>query len=202
MITIVNYGMGNLGSMVNMLNRIGYSCCIEADPEKIISASKLILPGVGAFDTAIKKIDSIPGLRETLNYKAITEKIPVLGICLGMQLLTDRSEEGELDGLGWIPGRARKFKSIGELKVPHMGWNTATVNNSSPLTAHIESKTRYYFVHSYYIKVETSEHSVMQTHHGITFDSAIGRDNIFGVQFHPEKSHKFGMNLLSNFASL
>lgn len=202
MITIVDYGMGNLGSMMNMFKRIGFPCTIESNPNQIINASKLILPGVGAFDTAVNRINNVPGLRDALNHKALNEKVPVLGVCLGMQLLTDKSEEGTLGGLGWIPGFARKFKAEGGIKVPHMGWNTATLNNYSSLTSNIPEKTRYYFVHSYYITVNEPSHSLMRSHHGITFDSAIGKDNIFGVQFHPEKSHKFGMNLLSNFAKI
>jgi glutamine amidotransferase len=199
MITIVDYGMGNLGSMLNMLKRIGVNAIIGSKPEIILQAKKLILPGVGAFDAAMHSINSEPGLREALNYRALIERIPILGVCLGMQLLTRSSEEGQLPGLGWIPAETRLFPSIDGLKVPHMGWNIARANTPSKLTAGINKDVRYYFVHSYYVIADKSKHSLMRTHYGVDFDSAIGYKNILGVQFHPEKSHRFGMQLLRNF---
>lgn len=203
MITILDYGMGNLGSMLNMFKRIGVSASIEADPAAISQARKLILPGVGAFDAAMKRINSLPGLREILEDKARGECIPVLGVCLGMQLLTDSSQEGELDGLGWIPGKVTRIPLQSGLKVPHMGWNIAQpTQHSSPLTSNLDSDPRYYFVHSYCVHVENPEHSLMRTSYGVEFDAAIGCENIYGVQFHPEKSHKFGMQILKNFAEI
>jgi len=202
MITIVNYGMGNLGSMVNMFKRIGIKANIEAEPEVIRRAEKLLLPGVGAFDSAMTCIDSVPDLREVLNHKAMVEKVPILGVCLGMQLLTSSSEEGKLPGLGWIPGTTSRFPKQEGLKVPHMGWNVALPNTPSHLTVQVGDKPRYYFVHSYCVHVDDPGHSLMKTHYGSDFDSAIGRDNIYGVQFHPEKSHRFGMQILKNFAEL
>lgn len=202
MITIVNYGMGNLGSMLNMFKRIGVKAGIESDPTLIRLAEKLVLPGVGAFDTAMTCINSVPGLREVLNHKALVEHAPVLGVCLGMQLLTRSSEEGKLPGLGWIPGVTSRFPKQEGLKVPHMGWNVARPETSSPLTAGVGGEPRYYFVHSYYVQVANPAHSLMRTHYGLDFDSAIGNDNIYGVQFHPEKSHRFGMQILKNFAEL
>lgn len=193
--------MGNLGSMRNMVKRIGYSAVIESDPLKIASASKLILPGVGAFDAAINKINQKKGLRSVIEDKA-EENIPILGVCLGMQLLTDKSEEGNLPGLGLVSGETYLFPKSPEFKVPHMGWNICNTKRPSPLTKGIEDKIRYYFVHSFYVKVEHSENSIMSTNHGLEFDSVIGKGNIFGVQFHPEKSHKFGMQLLKNFIEL
>lgn len=202
MITIVDYGLGNLGSMINMFKRIGVIATIEAEPAVIHKAKKLVLPGVGAFDTAMSCINKVSGLREVLDYKALVECTPILGICLGMQLLTGSSEEGSELGLGWIPGRTFRFpKKIG-LKVPHMGWNNAVPNTPSPLTSQVGNDSRYYFVHSYYVQVESPEHSLMRTHYCIDFDSAIGYNNIYGVQFHPEKSHSFGMKILKNFAEL
>lgn len=202
MITIVNYGMGNLGSMLNMFKRIGVKAVIESDPAIIQQADKLLLPGVGAFDTAMTCINSVPELREVLNHKALVEHAPILGVCLGMQLLTCSSEEGTLPGLGWIPGVTSRFPKLEGLKVPHMGWNVALPNTPNRLTAQLGDESRYYFVHSYCVHVEDSEHSLMRTHYGIDFDSAIGHDNIYGVQFHPEKSHRFGMQILKNFAEL
>jgi glutamine amidotransferase len=201
MITIIDIGMGNLGSMRNMVKRIGSSAVIESDPLKIASASKLILPGVGAFDAAINKINQKKGLRSVIEDKA-GDNIPILGVCLGMQLLTDRSEEGNLPGLGLVSGEACLFPKNPKFKVPHMGWNICKARRPSPLTKGIEDQIRYYFVHSYYVKVEHSENSIMTTNYGLEFDSVIGKSNIFGVQFHPEKSHKFGMQLLKNFIEL
>ncbi len=202
MITIVNYGMGNLGSMLNMFKRIGVQASIEADPEVVRHADKLVLPGVGAFDAAMERINSTPGLLEVLCHKAMAERIPVLGVCLGMQLLTRSSEEGVQSGLGWIPGCTIRFPKQENLKVPHMGWNVALPNTPSRLTENAGVDPRYYFVHSYCVQVDDPIHSLMRTHYGVDFDAAIGRDNIFGVQFHPEKSHRFGMQILKNFADL
>jgi len=202
MITIVNYGMGNLGSMLNMFKRIGVQATIESEPYLIRQAEKLVLPGVGAFDSAMSCINSVPGLREVLNHKVLVERAPILGVCLGMQLLTYSSEEGSLPGLGWIPGVTARFPKQQGLKVPHMGWNVAQPNTPSRLTAQVGDEPRYYFVHSYCVHVDDPAHPLMRTHYGIDFDSAIGRDNIHGVQFHPEKSHRFGMQILKNFAEI
>lgn len=202
MITIVNYGIGNLGSMLKMFNRIGVKAIIETEPDLIRQAVKLVLPGVGAYDSAMSCINRVAGLREVLNHKALVEHVPILGVCLGMQLLTRYSEEGELPGLGWIPGVTSRFPKQEGLKVPHMGWNVALPNTPSRLTAHVGNESRYYFVHSYCVHVDDPAHSLMKTHYGIDFDSAIGHDNIYGVQFHPEKSHRYGMQILQNFAEL
>ena len=202
MITIIDYGMGNLGSLRNMCKRIGVQTAITSEVTTIEQAEKLILPGVGAFDTAIRRINEIPELRTTLEHKALTEQVPILGICLGMQLLTHSSEEGTLPGLGWIPAMTKRFPKQTGLKVPHMGWNVAMPNTPNPLTNALDSEPRYYFVHSYCVQVKNLAYSLMRTHYGIDFDSAIGHNNIYGVQFHPEKSHRFGMQLLKNFAEL
>ena len=199
MIIIADYGMGNLGSVLNMFKRIGVEAQISSDLEVISRASKILLPGVGAFDTAMSRICEM-GLKEILNKKALFEKVPILGICLGMQLLTNRSEEGKLPGLGWIDGEALSFKQRISLKVPHMGWNIAKATKQSCLTKGLEDDARFYFVHSYY--VNAPNHSIMQTNYEIDFESAIAKDNIFGAQFHPEKSHKYGMQLLKNFADI
>jgi glutamine amidotransferase len=202
MITIVNYGMGNLGSLLNMFKRTGVKARIESAPEAILDADKLVLPGVGAFDAAMERINESPGLRAALDHKALVERIPVIGICLGMQLLVRSSEEGNLPGLGWIAGEAKRLPRREGLKVPHMGWNIAHPNTPSPLTHDVGLEPRYYFVHSYFVTVENPAHSLMRTQYGIEFDSAIGDGNIYGAQFHPEKSHRFGMQILKNFSDL
>ena len=202
MITIVNYGMGNLGSLANMLKHLGVPAAIVADPDVIARAERLILPGVGAFDAAMSRIAAVAGLREVLEVKAHRERIPVLRVCLGMQLLTNGSDEGVLPGLGWIPGRTRRFPKAEGIKVPHMGWNVASPGAESPLTRGVGSSPRYYFVHSYFVQVDDPAHSLMRARHGVEFDAAVARTNIFGVQFHPEKSHRFGMAILKNFAEL
>ena len=201
MIAIVDYGMGNPGSILNMFKRLGFKAAIVAEPERILAADKIVLPGVGAFDAAMSRINAT-GLREILDRKAGEGKSPILGICLGMQLLTRGSEEGKLPGLGWIPADTRRFPSMPGLKVPHMGWNVALPATPSPLTWNLPDEPRFYFVHSYCVSVDDPRHSIMRTTHGIAFDSAIQRGSIYGAQFHPEKSHKFGMQLLKNFAEL
>ena len=203
MITIVNYGMGNLGSVQNMFKRIGVDTEITGDISKIEKAQKLLLPGVGAFGAAMQRIEE-SGLRNILDKKALEEKIPVLGICLGMQLLTRSSEEASLPGLSWIPAQTLKFNFPGNfsLKVPHMGWNNVHLLKTSQLTANFNDETRFYFVHSYYVKADNAEDVLTTTHYGTDFDSIIQHENIYGAQFHPEKSHKFGMRLLENFARI
>lgn len=202
MIVIVDYGMGNLGSIENMLKRIGAPATISGDPAVVATADKVILPGVGAFDTAMRQIDA-RGLRPALERKAFQDRVPVLGICLGMQLLTESSEEGLLPGLGWIPATTQRFPTMDGYKVPHMGWNVVTPQGASPLTAGMAGEeTRFYFVHSYFVRARNAEHSILGASHGVEFDAGIQSDNIFGVQFHPEKSHRFGLRLLTNFVEL
>lgn len=203
MITIVDYGMGNLGSIKNMFKRIGVSAVIASDLNNIAKASKLVLPGVGSFDHAMARINSNE-LRQILDRKALQEGVPILGICLGMQLLTKSSEEGHLPGLGLIPAKTVRFNFQKEstLKVPHMGWNLVARSTPSPLSEDFDTEHRFYFVHSYHVQVEDEKYSILKTEHGYLFDSGIQNENIFGVQFHPEKSHRFGMKLLKNFAKL
>lgn len=205
MITIVDYGMGNLGSIKNMFKYLGVESTIQSDVDKIKNASKILLPGVGSFDTAMEKINR-GNLREVLNEKALKEQVPILGICLGMQLLTNGSEEGELNGLGWIDANTVSFKDRvdSRLKIPHMGWNVVRKNQNSELTDGFElfDESRFYFVHSFFVHVEDEKNSILKTEYGVEFDSAIQKDNIFGVQFHPEKSHKFGMKIFENFARI
>ena len=201
MITIVDYGLGNLGSIKNMLEYIGVPVEIQSDLKLIKMAKKIILPGVGKFDAAMSRINQ-SGLREVLDYKALEEQIPILGICLGMQLLTKKSEEGSLMGLGWIDADVKKFKLNKDFKVPHMGWNSIEISKLNNLTKSLKNDSRFYFVHSYFVKTLKNENSLFKTSYGHQFDSGIVSNNIYGVQFHPEKSHKFGMKLLEQFAKL
>ncbi|HQT24177.1 MAG: imidazole glycerol phosphate synthase subunit HisH [Sphingobacteriales bacterium 17-39-43] len=203
MITIINYGMGNLGSVQNMFNRIGVKSRISGDLNEIKDSEKLLLPGVGAFDAAMQRIND-GGFNELLTHMVEIDKVPVLGICLGMQLLTSSSEEGLLPGLGWINAKTVKFKfnEDSSLKVPHMGWNLINAKNDSRLTKNLPDEPRFYFVHSYFVKCHHPENIVCTTHYGHDFDSVIQKDNIWGAQFHPEKSHKFGMKLLKNFSEI
>jgi imidazole glycerol-phosphate synthase subunit HisH len=200
-ISVVDYGMGNLGSVLNMMKYLNIDCTLIDDPNKLKSAEKIILPGVGAFDRAMQTINRM-GFRDILEEKALNQRVPVLGICLGMQLLTNGSEEGAMPGLGWIGGESRRFRKHSDLKVPHMGWNNAAPATPCELTEGLSEKNRYYFVHSYYVEVEDPKNSIMKTQYGHVFDSGIQHDNVYGVQFHPEKSHKYGMQLLKNFAAL
>lgn len=203
MITIIDYGMGNLGSVQNMCKRIGVPSEITGDPDIIAKSTKLLLPGVGAFDAAMQKIaDS--GLLTVLDKKVLAEKVPTLGICLGMQLLTNGSEEGMLPGLKWIPAKTLKFRFAADskLKIPHMGWNRVFEKKQSPLIQDLPQEPRFYFVHSYYVQCDNESDVLTTTHYGADFHSMVQKDNVYGAQFHPEKSHKFGMKLLENFAKI
>jgi len=202
MITIVDYGMGNLGSIFNMFKRVGVLSKITSELGDIKSAKKLLLPGVGSFDKAMQKINNSK-IRDVLDYKVLNEQTPILGICLGMQLLTKSSEEGKEKGLGYIDAHTMKFSFENKnIKVPHMGWNMVLKSKNSLITNGFVNESRFYFVHSYYVKVQNEENSILKTNYGLEFDSAIQRDNIYGAQFHPEKSHKFGMKLFENFAKI
>jgi glutamine amidotransferase len=203
MIVIIDYGMGNLGSLKNMFKAINQKVSIESCPKQISSAKKLVLPGVGNFDKAMSLINKTDGLRDIIIDKASNQKVPVLGICLGMQILLDSSEEGEMKGLGLIEGESIRFPAKKTLKVPHMGWNSVVSSGfNDHFCSDLSLDTRYYFAHSYYARVKNTKHTMMKTKYSLEFDSAICRENIFGVQFHPEKSHRFGMNILEKFSSL
>lgn len=201
LLTIVDYGVGNLGSMKNMLKKAGCEALISSRDTDILNADKLILPGVGAFDTCVEKLQQ-SGLLDVINKKVLEQKVPVLGVCVGMQLLTEGSEEGVLPGLGWVKGRVVKFKQEklpAGLKVPHMGWTNVTLNKASPLFEDMYEEPRFYFVHSYHAETDDKNDALLLADYGYSFVAAVEHENIIGVQFHPEKSHKFGMKLLSNF---
>lgn len=203
MIVIVDYGIGNLASVLNMFRKVAVKdVVISGDTNVVSKASKLLLPGVGAFDAGMNNLEK-SGLIPILNQKALVEKIPVFGICLGMQLLTQKSEEGKLPGLGWINGETLKFNPDPSLrlKVPNMGWSYVKVKRENPLVE-MNAKNRFYFVHSYYVKCFDQDQSLATSNFGIDFTCMVNKDNIFGAQFHPEKSLKFGMKILENFAKL
>lgn len=184
-----------------MLKRIGVKSRIVRTPQEL-SSEKIILPGVGSFDTGMEHLVKNDWI-EVLNHKVKKERIPTLGICLGMQLMTRRSDEGDLDGLGWIEGEVLKF-SNNLLRIPHMGWNVVNVTDKDQpsILESTDEELRFYFVHSYYVKLEHGGDQLASCNYGIEFTSAFKHENIFGVQFHPEKSHKFGSRLLNNFSML
>lgn len=200
-ITIVDYGLGNSGSIQNMLKRIGHKSRITNNLDEIRAADLLFLPGVGSFDDGINNLKKY-NLLETLKEKVINKKTPIVGICLGMQLLLEGSEEGSLPGLGWIKGSCKKFnfnENVDRLRIPHMGWNITFPSQPGNDLMYMDvPELRYYFVHSYYASLAEKSDELCFTNYGFRFSSGIKKGNIIGFQFHPEKSHKFGMNLFKN----
>jgi glutamine amidotransferase len=200
-IVVVDYGMGNLGTVAAKIKKMDTSVVITSNPEEISKADKLILPGVGSFKAGMENLRN-RNLISILDKKVVGEKTPILGICLGMQLFTKKSEEGFVDGLGWIDAETIRFRfndSQNGLKIPHMGWNTIKIKNSHPLFTNLGDQSRFYFVHSYHVLCEHPENIIAETEYGYLFPSAIVKENILGVQFHPERSHKYGIKLLKNF---
>ena len=202
-IVVIDYGVGNVASIRNMLKKAGYDSELSGDPDVIANAGKVILPGVGAFDRAARILRE-SGLRDVVIERA-NAGVPLLGVCLGMQLLLDSSEEGERAerGLGLIPGMVRRFPSeieVAGLKVPHMGWNTIERVSAPGVLTSAQTGNRYYFVHSFFADPTDPAHRLGVSRHGIDFTSMVHRDNVIGVQFHPEKSHRTGIALLSDFA--
>lgn len=203
MISIIDYGAGNIGSVLNMIKHVGGRAEVVSDASGVLGAEKILLPGVGSFDNAMTRLTNL-NLIEPLKTRA-AEGAPFLGICLGMQLLADCSEEGALNGLGLIPGQVRRFRFEGEaaaLKIPHMGWNRVIPTVDCSLTAGLGVDARFYFVHSYFFDCENPENIMLQSFYGERFTSGVQRDNVFGVQFHPEKSHRYGMQLIKNFSGI
>jgi glutamine amidotransferase len=203
MIVVVDSGMGNVGSIVNMLKKVGSSCRVSAGPDDIMEAGRLILPGVGAFDAGMRNLRE-RNLIDALSYKVMQAHTPIMGICLGMQLFSDRSEEGCAPGLGWIDAETVRLRAPADaraFKVPHMGWNDVRVCRSTPLFSPLDgdSERRFYFVHSYHVRCANPDDILTTTQYGGTFTSSLCHSNILGVQFHPEKSHRFGLELFKNF---
>ncbi len=204
MITIVDYGLGNVSAFVNVYKRLNIDVAIAKSADDLKKSSKVILPGVGAFDHAMKLLER-SGMRATLDQLALGEKIPVLGVCVGMQILADSSEEGNSSGLSWVEGRVRGLKSLApqsRLPLPHMGWNDVRPVSSNKLFDQLESGARFYFLHSYFFHCGRDEDVLATSSYGMDFSCALNINNIYGVQFHPEKSHDYGTQLLKNFAQL
>ena len=204
MITIVDYGSGNVQAIKNIYKRLNIECIIANDTTILRNATKIIIPGVGAFDETMQQLNK-SGMRECLDTLVLEKGIPVLGICVGMQIMASSSDEGELDGLGWVNARVKLFDEA-ELshkpKLPHMGWNAAKPVRQHPIFESVDINKGFYFLHSYYFACDDAADTLSVTEYGKGFSSAVNKENIFGFQFHPEKSHMNGVNLFKNFAEL
>ena len=204
MITIINYGLGNISAFANVYKRLNIPFKIATKDGDLKNAKKIILPGVGAFDHAMEMLHK-SGMKKALDQLVLHDKVPILGICVGMQILGNSSEEGLLPGLGWIDGEVNKIDAsliTQRTRLPHMGWNNISPVKSNNLLVNIDNTARFYFLHSFYFKCHNIENEIAQTHYGLTFSSVVNSENIYGVQFHPEKSHEFGVKVLRNFAIL
>lgn len=201
MIAIVDHGYANIRSVDRMLRRLNHVPVIAERPSDLKHASRIILPGIGAFDGPMRRLREM-GLLDALHEHTIVRQRPILGICVGMQIMTRRSEEGDAMGLGWIDGECRRFDPPAEakLRVPHMGWNKVTVAAGADLFSGVGNEAKYYFVHSYYVHLDDRSVNAATCSYDVDFCASFQKENIFGVQFHPEKSHRFGMNLLKAFA--
>tara|TARA_R110002124_G_scaffold55108_2_gene156053 strand:+ start:16492 stop:17106 length:615 start_codon:yes stop_codon:yes gene_type:complete len=203
-ITIVDYGLGNIGAFANVYKRMGIAARIARTADDLAGADRIVLPGVGAFDHAMDLLDS-SGMRPTLEDLVVNDRRPVVGICVGMQMLAESSDEGSRSGLGWIPGHVRHFShapSNADLPMPHMGWNDVRPSAGQALFVGLESDARFYFLHSFYFECAEPADAAAHTSYGLEFASAVRRGNVHGVQFHPEKSHHYGSALLKNFAEV
>jgi glutamine amidotransferase len=203
MVAIIDYGIGNTRSISKMIEKLGFEAIVTKNESDIRRAQSIILPGVGSFDNAAKKLRET-GLISTLSELALDRRKPFLGICLGMQLLFKSSEEGVDFGLGWIDGKVIKFEQnkMPFKKIPHMGWNTVEYNTQSPLFKNVNSEIRFYFTHSFHVSGVNDSEIIGTTNYGYDFISAVQRNNIYGVQFHPEKSHRFGLQLIKKFLEI
>lgn len=203
MIRIIDYGLGNVLAFLNVYKRLNIEASIATSAAELRDASKVILPGVGAFDQAMRLLDR-SGMRDTLDELVLARRVPMLGVCVGMQMLARSSDEGRAKGLGWVDGSVRELRSLQQvpLPLPHMGWNDVKPTSNTKLFDELESDARFYFLHSYYFQCERQEDVVAISNYGADFSCAVNAGNIYGVQFHPEKSHHFGAQLLKNFAQI
>jgi glutamine amidotransferase len=203
-IGIVNYGSGNIFSISNIYKKGNIDFFISSEPKELAQASHLILPGVGAFDETMKTLND-SGLKVFLDEMVLGEKKPILGICVGMQLLADNSEEGNLQGFGWIKGKVRKFDELvfkQKPYLPHLGWNTLNIQKEHAIFNQVDSEEGFYFLHSYYFDCQDPQDILSTTDYGMSFTSAVHHENVYGMQFHPEKSHQNGMNIFYNFSQV
>ncbi|MHA8062889.1 imidazole glycerol phosphate synthase subunit HisH [Aquirufa aurantiipilula] len=203
-IGIVNYGSGNIFSISNIYKKGNIDFFISSEPKELAKASHLILPGVGAFDETMKILND-SGLKVFLDEMVLGEKKPILGICVGMQLLAENSEEGNLQGFGWIKGKVRKFdESVFKQKpyLPHLGWNTVNIQQEHSIFNQVDPEEGFYFLHSYYFDCQNTQDILSTTDYGISFASAVHHENVYGMQFHPEKSHQNGINIFYNFSQV
>lgn len=200
MITIIDYGAGNLISVANSLRKLGVTPTISSNPDDIASAEKLVLPGVGSLGTGMNNLREL-GLIDVLHERVLRQKTPILGICLGLQMFTKHSEEGDAAGLGWIDAETKRFsfEGPGAPKIPHIGWNEVTFRKAHPILEEVDSGSCFYFAHSYRVLCRDPADILATTNYGGEFVSAIQHENIFGIQFHAEKSHRTGFRLLKNF---
>jgi len=204
MIAIINYGLGNVQAFANLYKRLNIPASIASTAAGLEGATKLILPGVGAFDHAMELFDG-SGMREKVVDLVLRQGMPVLGVCVGMQILARGSDEGKLSGLGWIDGRVRRFdenRLPRPARLPHMGWNDVVPKGGEKLFSGLEQDSRFYFLHSYYFDCASNDNVLATSEYGMSFGCAVRSNNIYGVQFHPEKSHAYGVRLLKNFAEL
>lgn len=204
MITIIDYGSGNIRAIENIYDQLKVSYRIANTPQDISNSEKLFLPGVGAFDETIRKLDEL-GFREVLDKEVLQNKVPIMGICVGMQILGDSSEEGILPGLGYIKGKVKKIEESllnHKPKLPHLGWNSVQKTRENSLLKDIDEEFGFYFLHTYYFECENDSDILATTHYGKSFASAINHENVYGIQFHPEKSHNNGVTILKNFSLL
>lgn len=204
MITLIDYGVGNIFAFQNVYKRLDIPTKIAKTAQDLKDAEKLILPGVGAFDYAMEQLNA-SGMRDTLDHLVMEKKIPVIGICVGMQMMGNRSDEGTSEGLKWIDADILKFDESliqQRTKLPHMGWNDVNPIKNHPLFKELEEDAIFYFLHSFYFKCNNLENSIAVSDYGIPFTAAVNAKNVYGIQFHPEKSHQYGEKLLYNFAKL
>ena len=204
MITIIDYGLGNIRAFLNVYKRLNIEARAITDVDGLRGATKVILPGVGHFDHAMERLEA-SGMRSLLDDMVLADKVPVLGICVGMQMLARTSDEGTEAGLGWIDGHVRAFRDFpptAQLPMPHMGWNDVRPVRPDRLLDQLETDSRFYFLHSFFFECARPEDALAVAGYGADFACAVRHDNIYGVQFHPEKSHHFGTRLLQNFAEL
>ena len=202
MIKIINYGLGNIKAFLNLYNSLGIKISVANNYKDLEFADKIILPGVGSFDTAMDKLNKTD-MRKVLDEKVLVKKVPVLGVCVGMQIMLNSSEEGFLKGLSWVDSKVKKIKYLNkEIKSPHMGWNNINILNDHLICNNLNNNSNFYFLHSYFCDIKNDENIIAKTNYDISFPSIFNYDNIFGIQCHPEKSHLSGVNFLKNFYNI